>query len=175
MSPTHIMWGCAAWMAECAAVPHPAPRPVILGAGVAALASIAPDIDTRRSWAATSLPPFTTVASWVIRKTGGGHRGVTHHPLGLALFTAACVIPLGFWPIPWYYPVAAVTGYLSHLLLDQATTILGIRSGERKRSRRSTRHRPFRWQYRAEYWAVQPLAAATITWAGFITAGRFTP
>jgi hypothetical protein len=124
---------------------------VAAGAGIAYYTACWPDIDTPRSLAARSLPPVTTVLSKVIRSAGGGHRGVTHHVLGVLVLAVLACLP-GLWlPVPWWIPVAAVTGYLSHIGLDLLTTFLGIRSGKRKGRRGWAR-------YGAEFWAVRPLA-----------------
>jgi LexA-binding, inner membrane-associated putative hydrolase len=153
-------------------VGHMTPVAVAGGAAIAYVTACWPDIDTPRSKAARFLPPFTAALSWAIRKGGGGHRGVTHRPVGVIAFAVIMLTPLAFWPvIPWWVPAAAITGYVCHLLVDGVTTLLGIKSGRRKRPKRGPKWYRRAATYGAEFWAVRPLAymsiavfAVIITW-----------
>lgn len=157
-------FGAACWLGGCALFPQ-IPVAVIGGAAVAYVTACWPDIDTPRSLAARSLPPVSTFLSKAIAKAGGGHRGVTHHWPGVLVLAGLLTVAYLLLPVPVWVPVSAIAGYVSHLVLDEVTTFLGIRSGKRKGHR-----------YGAEFWAVRPLAyAAGAGFAVIIVAEGFHP
>ncbi|HEX2942254.1 MAG TPA: metal-dependent hydrolase, partial [Rhodopila sp.] len=110
MAGSHVALGAAAWLV---ASPHlglgqadPA------GIGLAATASLLPDIDHPKSWVGSRLRPISDLISAVF-----GHRGITHS----ALAVAACAFVLFQGGAPRWAADAVAVGYASHLAADLLT------------------------------------------------------
>jgi membrane-bound metal-dependent hydrolase YbcI (DUF457 family) len=104
-------------LAGLPAVTPPLGAQVALACVVAALlGSVAPDLDKPRAlWQRAILMPLAQ-----------GHRHLSHSLVGLALFAAVTALALGPLGRTLHLPVAplwlsAVTGYLTHLVLDSLT------------------------------------------------------
>lgn len=83
----------------------------LLFVAVAVAASLLPDIDHVSSWLGRRLPPFSVILSLLF-----SHRGFLHSlfPPLLLYFMIRRISPL--------IAAAVLAGYVSHLLLDAATT-----------------------------------------------------
>jgi len=172
MAPTHALIGASWWLAGSAAAGHPHLLPVAAGTGISAALALAPDIDLKGSEASRALPPVTSVVSWAIRKSCGGHRRVTHSALGAVIFSAAVLVLVGVtgWP-PWL-ALAAICGWVAHVAADLATEEgcpvlwpdltkwhllppgLRVRTGLRPVKVQGSNRR----RHTAEWWLVRPAA-----------------
>lgn len=181
MGQTHMTIGTASWLGVAAVAAASPPglgrMAVIAGAFISGAAALAPDIDTKRSMASQSFGLPTRMASWVIRKSCGGHRKITHSIAGTALFItgvlAACLAL--HWP-PWV-GMSMVCGWLSHEAADSLTEEglpvlwpltdeklhalpypMRIRTGLTKVKVRGH----LRKRHTAEYWLVRPLSVLAV-------------
>lgn len=117
--PTHSLGAVAGWLAGSALL-HPTPAAIVLGSVAAGLAAPWPDIDNLGAWRRSGHPVKRRV-SWAVSLLGSHRRGPTHSLIG-GLTVAACLtVPLAWWPAwPLWLPLAVLTGWWSHLLLDLA-------------------------------------------------------
>lgn len=112
MAGSHVVVGTAAWgwiVAERlggSIVGHLDWRAF----GVAAIASLLPDIDHPNSWMGRRLPFLSRPLAAIF-----GHRGLTHSLLAVALLLGLGFYGLGGWAAP------LVVGYLSHIAADGLT------------------------------------------------------
>lgn len=125
MGHTHILGGCAAWLAGCAAMPVLAgpltARVIILGLPVAAAASLAPDIDHRRSEVTKALGPLGWIGFQLTRPRCGGNRGIMHSRVIFAALAVGLLVAWFLRAVPAWVAWAAVAGWASHIVLDMAT------------------------------------------------------
>lgn len=121
----HVFIGVASLAAFCAAFPKGfefANTTVLpeIGLVTAAFGSYLPDIDMQR----THMGQKHKVASTVVSKLGGGHRGITHTLLFPALLTL-----LG-WAIGVYLPVyAASVPFLEYVIMFLMSILFGVEFG----------------------------------------------
>ncbi|MFQ6111293.1 MAG: metal-dependent hydrolase [Nitrospinota bacterium] len=108
---THVVASQAVWFAGTALFEVDYP---VAALGVAAAASLIPDLDHPESWAGYLLKP---VSLFLSRRTP--HRGFFHSFLGLLAFGLLLYpLYLSQYRVLWW---AAVAGYFSHLLADMMT------------------------------------------------------
>ena len=183
MAPTHAMIGGAVWLSANAAIfAHPYPVPTFAGAAVAAAFAVAPDIDLKGSEASRFLPPVTSLVSWVVRESCGGHRRITHSLLGALLFAAGCagLVALTGWP--QWLALAAACGWLAHIAADMMTIKgcplrwpdltpwyllppeLRVRTGLRPIKVKGSNRR----RHTSEWWLVRPAAFVTCVGVGVL-------
>lgn len=182
MGHTHILIGGAAWLgfqAIAVAMGHPE-----VGAGIAlggwfiaSFAALLPDIDTKNSLASKFFGWVTEAVSWIIRKSTGGHRKITHSLLGVAIIWALMSAAIvGLHMAPWI-GLAVVIGWCSHIAADMLTRegcpllwpfsrykfgLHLVTTGLGKKNGRHT----------SEWWLISPLAiGATIVFALMLLAG----
>lgn len=124
MGKTHSLIGGAAWLgclAVSALTKQEASAGVALGGWViASLAALGPDIDSKGSTGSQLLGWPTEGLSFIIRKSFGGHRKITHSLLGIAivcgLLFAAAKAGMADW-----VALAMGYGWVSHVLSDSIT------------------------------------------------------
>lgn len=104
---THLVIGVAVGMATAQAMNIP----LQIGAAMGAVAALLPDIDHPQSYI-TSFIPF----GFLVAKVIGGHRGITHSLVALAI-GALAARPL----VSDEYLLIFVAAYLSHLMADMCT------------------------------------------------------
>jgi membrane-bound metal-dependent hydrolase YbcI (DUF457 family) len=172
MRATHVIGGCAAWLAVCAAASPPA---VVTLAGTVAAGVAAPlcDIDNVGAWASRRrgsrrrAHPWKYRAARVIAHWGAHRRGPCHSFIVTAcaaVLLAAPVLLAGWWP--WAIAAAMGTGWWSHIALDLANAqpvrafwpfgplIYGL---------------GFRVGRRGELWLIRPAAAAAVALLALVT------
>lgn len=180
MGHTHMLAGAAGWLVTDAVLRMP-PAAAVLGTGAAALAALFPDIDAPRSEITRSMGCLTAGLSWVVRRSCGGHRQITHSLLGTGLWSAAWLTAmlLAGWPL-WLL-FAIVQGYASHIGMDMLTRSgcpllwpkqatwhwlpppLRVTTGGKRRGKGRKRRRTG-----AEYLLVQPACLAVAVVAGVL-------
>jgi inner membrane protein len=110
MARSHVIVGCAAWIAAAPALHSAALDPICLG--LVAAGSLLPDIDHPKSWVGRRTRPISTAIAAAF-----SHRGITH--------SAIAVIGLTTLLLHAGYRCAGVSalaiGYLSHLAADMLT------------------------------------------------------
>lgn len=109
MAASHVAVGVSAWAVAAPFLTGHAADP--LGLGLAALASLAPDMDHPQSWFGRRIAPLSHLVSAIF-----GHRGITHSALAVGMCAWAAGMwggQMGIWPL--------VVGYVSHLLADGLT------------------------------------------------------
>lgn len=126
MGRTHWVIGGASWLGGMVAANTGGNlplNPTVIAGGfvIASIAALLPDIDTKNSLASKMLGPVTGIISWVVRKTFGGHRKITHSLIGagimgLAVFGTSQALHIQ----PWV-GAAVMIGWLSHVIVDMIT------------------------------------------------------
>jgi len=94
----------------------------LIGAAIGGVGGMLPDIDDCNSILGRQLP----ILPLVINALRIEHRGFTHTPVCLLIFTAAAYIAAITWNLNIFYAASLCVGYATHILTD-AITREGVR------------------------------------------------
>lgn len=105
LTPTHLVTAQTAFLFSCVLVGH---SPSVTEAGVAAVAALIPDLDSRQSYVGRLVRPL---AAWL--EDSFGHRTLTH-----SLIAQAGIAIQAYWLLPFGFFLALTAGWLSHSFAD---------------------------------------------------------
>ncbi len=182
MGHTHLLIGGAAWLgfqAIATMMGHPEiSAGVALGGWfVASFAALLPDIDTKNSLASKFFGWPTEFISWVIRKTCGGHRKITHSLLGEAIVLAFVWGAVAEWHLALWFGLAAAIGWTSHVVADMLTRegcplLWPLSKYKFGVHLVTTGLEKVKGHHTSEWWIVSPMTiAATLVFAGMLMVG----
>ena len=117
MGRNHVIVGMGLYLAVDMALGPGWPAPLVNCLGVAALASLAPDLYTPKSSLGRRIWPVSWTVSSLI-----GHRGFTHSMAACMLVALGLAVASQCYPGWLGYYAAFEIGYLSHVLADWVTT-----------------------------------------------------
>ncbi len=108
LTPTHLVVAQTAYLGACIA---DAQTPTTLGAMLALIGALIPDMDSRSSYVGRLLPPVT---AWI--EDQFGHRTITHSLIAQAVAGAAA-----WWLLPDHATLPLLAGWVSHSWADMMT------------------------------------------------------
>jgi membrane-bound metal-dependent hydrolase YbcI (DUF457 family) len=118
---THIAAGAGSWVAVSALTGPPRPLCLAGGCGVAAVAALLPDLDSKSAKASRYVPVLSPLASWLVRRRTTHRKGL-HTIWAAGVLAAALMVAIIWLPVPWWAVGAAALGYGSHIVADGFTS-----------------------------------------------------
>lgn len=120
MGRTHMATGALAG-AAIVALTQPDPATAAGFIAVCTYSALVPDFDHPSSKVSRALPIVGPLIARLVARAAGGHRGLTHSLLGLAILAAALLPAAALLGLPAWLPYAVLVGCATHIAGDAAT------------------------------------------------------